>query len=429
MVCARVCDDHGPMSQVVREPRRAFRDPDNRLLGGVASGVARHLGVDTSVARFAFVAMALLGGFGVVVYGALWVLLPVAEPGPSSPGLDAATRRGFRTGPDGGRRRDISVALSLCLVGFGGIVLLQNAGWWISSRVFWPLLVAGSGVALLWWRTDAPERTAWMSGRGWRTWLRLLVGIGLLAGAVWLTLFQAGVSGALDDALGAIVLAIVGVGLVIGPWLLGMTRDLSRERAERVRSQERADVAAHLHDSVLQTLALIQRQASDPNVVAQLARTQERELRTWLFESTDPAASTLRAALQRAVADVEAAHRVPIELVVVGDVESDDAVAALVAASREAMVNAAKHSGAAQIDVYAEVDVGHVEVDVRDRGVGFDPDDMATDRRGVRGSIVDRMARHGGRAEIKSRPGEGAEVRMWIPRTGAAEPATRAGDR
>ena len=410
-----------------RQARRAFREPDDRLLGGVASGVARHLGVDTTVARFGFVALALLGGFGVVVYGALWVLLPVAEPAPLTPGLDSATRRGFRTGAAAGRGRDVSVALSLCLVGFGGIVLLQNAGWWISSRVFWPLLVAGTGVALLWWRTDVPDRAAWVRGRGWRTWLRVLFGIGLLAGAVWLTLFQAGVSGALDDAIGAILLALVGAGLVIGPWLLGLTRDLSLERQERVRSQERADVAAHLHDSVLQTLALIQRQATDPNAVSQLARTQERELRSWLFESTDPSASTLKAALQRAVAEVETSHHVPVELVVVGDVESDEAVSALVAASREAMVNAAKHSGAPRIDVYAEVEGAQVEVDVRDRGSGFDLDDVATDRRGVRGSIVDRMTRHGGRAEIKTAPGEGTEVRMWIPRKG--DPAAESGER
>jgi signal transduction histidine kinase len=212
-------------------------------------------------------------------------------------------------------------------------------------------------------------------------------------------------------------LALAGGALVLGPWLLRLSRDLSRERAERIRSQERADVAAHLHDSVLQTLALIQRQAGDAQTVVQLARTQERELRTWLFEPGDAAADTFKATLQRAVADVEASHRVPVELVVVGDVSLDDATRALVAASREAMLNAARHSGAGRIDVYAEVQSGRVEVGVRDRGRGFEPDLVPADRRGVRGSIVERLSRHGGHADIATSLDSGTEVRMWVPLT------------
>jgi phage shock protein PspC (stress-responsive transcriptional regulator)/signal transduction histidine kinase len=406
------------MTQAIREPRRAFRDPDDKFLGGVASGVAAHLGLEPLVVRFGFVVLALLGGFGVAVYGALWVLLPVRGDEAASPGLESATRRGFRTGRRS-PRSDIGVALSLCLVGLGAVVLLQNAGLWINSRVFWPLFVAGAGVALVWWQTDQTARSAWLTGSGWKSWLRVFLGAFLVAAAIWLALFQAGVAGALDDAIGAILLAVAGVALVIGPWLLRLTRDLRTERQERVRSQERADVAAHLHDSVLQTLALIQRQAGDPATVSQLARTQERELRTWLFDNTDPEASTLKAGLQRVVTEVEAAHRVPIELVVVGDVDADDGVTALVAATREAIVNAAKHSGAGRIDVYAEVGPAQVEVDVRDRGVGFDLAEVGTDRQGVRGSIVDRMSRHGGRADVKTEPGQGTEVRMWIPRTTA----------
>jgi phage shock protein PspC (stress-responsive transcriptional regulator)/anti-sigma regulatory factor (Ser/Thr protein kinase) len=403
-------------AQPIREPRRAFRDPGNRMLGGVASGVASHLGVDVGLTRIAFVILAILGGFGVIVYGALWVLLPVRGAEPQTPGLDAATRLGMRTEPSN-RRRDVSIALSLLLIGVGGVVLLQNAGLWINSKVFWPLAVAGAGVALVWWQSDDPDRSAWLSDRGWKVWLRIAAGIFLVGVALWLTLFQAGVDRALDDAIGAILLAIAGFALVIGPWLLGLTRDLRLERQERIRNQERADVAAHLHDSVLQTLALIQRQASDPAVVTQLARTQERELRTWLFDDTDPESATLKASLQRAVAEVESSHRVQVELVVVGDAPASDSIAALVAASREAMVNAAKHSGAARIDVFAEVEAQQVEVDVRDRGSGFDLDDVAVDRQGVRGSIYERMNRHGGRAEIKTSPGEGTEVRMWVPST------------
>jgi phage shock protein PspC (stress-responsive transcriptional regulator)/signal transduction histidine kinase len=405
------------MTQTIRTPRKAFRDPDDRLLGGVASGVAAHLGLQPLYVRVAFIVLAIFGGFGVVVYGALWVLLPVRDELAEAPGIESATRRGFRSKGKPRRRSDITVALSLCLVGLGGIVLLQNAGLWISSRIFWPLLVAGTGVGLLWWQSDESQRSSWMTGRGWKSWLRIALGVVLVAAAIWLALFQAGVQNALDDAIGAILLAIAGVTLVIGPWFVRLTRDLRSERRERIRNQERADVAAHLHDSVLQTLALIQRQAGDPVTVSQLARTQERELRTWLFDETDPEASTLRAALQRVVTDVEAAHQVPIEFVAVGDdVDADAAVTALIAASREAMINAAKHSGAGRIDVYAETGPAQVEVDVRDRGKGFDLDEVDADRQGVRGSILERMTRHGGRAEVRTNPGEGTEVRMWVPR-------------
>ena len=405
------------MTRAILEPRRAYRVPDDRILGGVAAGVGQHLGIDVVLARAAFVAMALLGGFGVMVYGALWVLLPLRDDVSSAmaPGLASATRRGSRTATRVSSVRDTGVALSLCMVGLGAIVFLQNAGFGISSRIFWPLVVAGSGMALLWWQSDQAEREAWMSTQtGWKGLLRMLVGILLVGGAVWLALAQAHL-GAVGQLSLVLVLALLGAALVVGPRLLRLTRDLTRERAERIRSQERADVAAHLHDSVLQTLALIQRQAGDAQTVVQLARTQERELRTWLFEPGDADAATLRAVLQRAVAEVEASHRVPIELVVVGDAPIDEALKALVAASREAMVNAAVHSGAPRIDVYAEVQTARVEVGVRDRGRGFEPAAVAPDRRGVRGSIIERLNRHGGHADISSTPHTGTEVRMWVP--------------
>jgi signal transduction histidine kinase len=405
------------MTRAALEPRRAFRVPDDRILGGVAAGVGQHLGIDVVLARGAFVALSLLGGLGVMVYGALWVLLPVRDDVSSeaAPGLASATRRGSRTATRASSVRDTGVALSLCLVGLGAIVFLQNAGFGISPRIFWPLVVAGSGVALLWWQSDQAEREAWMSTQtSWKGLLRILVGVLLVGGALWLALAQAHL-GSVGQLAVVLVLALLGAALVIGPWLLRLTRDLSRERAERIRSQERADVAAHLHDSVLQTLALIQRQAGDAQTVVQLARTQERELRTWLFEPGDADAATFRAVLQRVVADVEANHRIPIELVVVGDAPIDEGLKALVAASREAMVNAALHSGAGRIDVYAEVQTARVEVGVRDRGRGFEPASVAPDRQGVRGSIVDRLDRHGGHADISSTLDSGTEVRMWVP--------------
>ena len=404
-------------------PRRVQREPEDRLLAGVASGLGRHLGVDPMVVRATFVVLMLLGGFGGLLYVAFWLLVPVRDPVHDlAPGLESATRRGLRSGTRL-QGRDVGLLLSVGALLLGGVVTLQNAGQWMSPRVFWPLLVAAAGAGLLWWQADERDRAAWLSGRRrWTVWLRMLLGAALLAGAVFLAAFQAGVSAVLDDALGAIALAVLGVAVVIGPWLLRLTRDLRAERAERIRSQERADVAAHLHDSVLQTLALIQRQANDSSAVTRLARAQQRELRSWLFDSAAPAAATVGTALAEAVTEVEAAFPVVVELVQVGDRPLDVPAAAVVAAAREAMVNAAAHSGSDRVDVYCESGDDSMEVYVRDRGRGFDLDNIPADRLGVRRSILDRLARHEGAAEIRTAPGEGTEVRLTVPR-----PPTAAG--
>jgi signal transduction histidine kinase len=210
------------------------------------------------------------------------------------------------------------------------------------------------------------------------------------------------------------VLGVAGLALMVGPWLFRLTGDLSEERAARVRSQERADIAAHLHDSVLQTLALIQKHAGDDRTVATLARAQERDLRSWLYGDEPPPDASVASALKLAAAEVEDAHGVPVELVVVGDTPASDRTRALVRAAREAMVNAARHSGAGRVDVYAECGPGTTEVFVRDRGRGFDEAAVPGDRLGVRNSIVGRMQRHGGTATVHSAPGEGTEVRLMV---------------
>ncbi len=409
-----------PATPGVLERRRVYRDTEDRFLAGVASGVAQHLGVRVTLVRVAFLVMVLWSGFGVLLYAALWALVPLRDPtvDTSAPGLASASRRGLRPGRSF-RRRDVGLAASLGAIALGGIVLLQALGLWVRPHVFWPLLVAAVGMALLWRQADESERQEWLStSDGWRSWVRVIAGILLLLAALGIGLFQAGASGgrlSVTDVLIAVLLAMLGVGLVLGPWALRLNHDLRRERTERIRTQERADVAAHLHDSVLQTLALIQRQASDPVTVSQLARTQERELRTWLFENPSSPDETVKAALQHAIIEVEVAHHVPIELVSVGDCPIEPATAAVVAAAREAMVNAAKHSGAPQIDVYAEATERELEVFVRDRGRGFDLDEVPEDRLGVRRSILDRITRHGGRAEVVSDRDSGTEVRLFMP--------------
>ena len=177
-------------------------------------------------------------------------------------------------------------------------------------------------------------------------------------------------------------------------------------------------MAAHLHDSVLQTLALMQRRADDPREVASLARRQERELRTWLSGRAASAAGELRlaSALEAVADEVEQSHGVPVEVVAVGDCALDERVDALIAAAREAIVNAAKFAGGSTVDVYAEASDDRVAVFVRDRGPGFDPATVPEDRHGVRESIVGRMQRHGGRASISSSPGGGTEVELVLER-------------
>jgi signal transduction histidine kinase len=204
--------------------------------------------------------------------------------------------------------------------------------------------------------------------------------------------------------------------LIFGPWVVRLAGDLAAERRDRIRSEERSDMAAHLHDSVLQTLALIQR-SDDPKKMVTLARSQERELRSWLYGTERPAGGTsLSAALEDAAGRVEQAHDVPVEVVVVNDVPvAQGGLAALVRAAAEAMNNAARHSGTNRVSVYAEAMNGTVDVYVSDQGGGFDPDSIPDDRHGVRESIIGRMSRHGGAATILSEPGEGTEVHLEMP--------------
>ncbi|MGZ4428161.1 MAG: sensor histidine kinase, partial [Nocardioidaceae bacterium] len=237
-------------------------------------------------------------------------------------------------------------------------------------------------------------------------------GIGLLMAALAVFAVQTGNLGVVGDVLLAGVLGVAGLALMVGPWLFRLAGDLSEERAARVRQQERADVAAHLHDSVLQTLALIQKHADEGRTVATLARAQERDLRSWLYGDEAHPETSVAQALRSAAAEVEDAHGLPVEVVTVGDTAATEALRPVVLAAREAMVNAAKHSGADKVDVFAEMADGTVEVFVRDRGRGFDQDQVPTDRLGVRHSIVDRMERHRGTAEIRTAAGEGTEVRL-----------------
>jgi len=395
------------------------------MLGGVCTGLARHLGWPVMVIRAGFVALVIFQFLGVIAYGALWLLLP-PESTTTAPGLEAASRIGLRD-PSRPRRR-VDWGMLVALVAFGGglLWLVQTSGFGVSQQLFWPVAFACAGAALVWRQADSAQQKKWRAEAGGKVWLapfvarggwpalvRVIVGLGLVGAAFGIVLAQEGHIDQLPEVMAMTTLALAGLAVVLAPWLHRSRAALNQARAEKVRADARADMAAHLHDSVLQTLALIQRHAEDPKAVSQLARRQERELRTWLYEEELPE-TTLRAALTAAAAEVEDERGVPVDVVVVGDCDTSDQVQALVRAVREAIVNAAKHSGADKIDVYAEVDDDRVEVFVRDRGQGFDLDDVGEDRMGVKGSILDRMERHGGNASVRSRPGEGTEVRLEI---------------
>ena len=407
------------------EHRRATRVAEGAMLGGVCTGLARHLGWPVMVIRAGFVALVIFQFLGVIAYGALWLLLP-PESTTTAPGLEAASRTGLRD-PSRPRRR-VDWGMLVALVAFGGglLWLVQISGFGVSQQLFWPVAFACAGAALVWRQADSAQQKKWRAEAGGKVWLapfvarggwpalvRVIIGLGLVGAAFGIVLAQEGHIDQLPEVMAMTTLALAGLAVVLAPWLHRSRAALNQARAEKVRADARADMAAHLHDSVLQTLALIQRHAEDPKAVSQLARRQERELRTWLYEEELPE-TTLRAALTAAAAEVEDERGVPVDVVVVGDCDTSDQVQALVRAVREAIVNAAKHSGADKIDVYAEVDDARVEVFVRDRGQGFDLDDVGEDRMGVKGSILDRMERHGGKASVRSRPGEGTEVRLEI---------------
>jgi len=416
-----------PMQQRELTPRKATRDTEDVWLGGVASGLARHLGLPTLWVRVGFIALAALGGVGVAFYAGLWIFLPSdARFADEAPGLASASRGGRR--PRRTRRlADVGPVVAVGALALGLVILAQTLIG--PGFLFWPIQLGVIGVAVLWRQADEAQRERWVdtSGRinpvqaviglgGLASWLRLLAGVGLIAGGITLFAIRSGSVGTARDVLVASALAVGGIALTLGPWMYRLASDLTAERAERLRTQDRADLAAHLHDSVLQTLALIQKNAADAPTVARLARAQERDLRSWLYDDRSPLSASLVAALRDVAAEIEDAHGVPVEVVTVGDLPMTTALEPLVLAAREAVANAAKHSGAARVDVFAEAGAAQAEVFVRDRGVGFDPESIASDRQGVRGSIVDRMTRHGGRADVQSSTA-GTEIRLTMPLT------------
>ncbi|ESP97728.1 PspC domain-containing protein [Streptomyces sp. CHA1] len=398
-----------------REPRKLYRSSDGRWLGGVARGLAGHLGLPVFWVRLAFVALFVANGLGALLYAAFWSFVPLGVGGlsPQPPSAPAKADRGQL------------VALLALLV--ASMVFVASVDLNGTARAYlFPALLVGAGVAVVWRQADNARRARWAeAGRRRRN-------LTLARSAAGVLLVGAGVSGMFviqgsAEHLGAVLQAslavLVGVALLAGPWLVRMAQDLGQERLMRIRAQERAEVAAHVHDSVLHTLTLIQRNADRPAEVRRLARSQERELRNWLHRpqgsgrAAEDEPATLAEAVKRAAAEVEDKHGVPLEVVLVGDCPLDEPLPALIQAAREAMVNAAKYGGeGGPVQVFAEVAGPELFVSVRDRGPGFDLDAVPADRMGVRESIIGRMERHGGTARLRSAPDGGTEVELEMRR-------------
>ncbi|WP_433307336.1 PspC domain-containing protein [Actinoplanes sp. CA-030573] len=409
----------GVIATAVTPPtRRLYRPRDHRIIAGVAAGLAEHLGLPLLAVRIALVVLLGFSGLGLLLYAAFWAVLPQQVPTDASP-----------------PRRDLAMLLPFAAIGLG-VVLLQalvfkNS---VAGTVGWLIAVVAVGAGIIWHQSDPSRRGHWSGNLPQTPWLAAVVAesdrrfflFRFIGGGVLVATGIIGVvavyapAGSLSSVVNGVIFALVGllgVGVVAAPLLWRMFNQLRAEREGRIREQERAEVAAMIHDQVLHTLALIQRNSADIKEVQRLARGQERSLRNWLYKPSASPTERFAAALEQAAAEVEDTYAITVETVVVGDTECDERVAALVAAAREALVNAARHAGVQTVSLYAEVEADELSVFVRDRGAGFEISGVEESRHGVRGSIIGRMKRHGGKAEIRSAPGEGTEVRLMLPVT------------
>lgn len=367
---------------------RLTRDPSRRVIAGVAFGVAGHLGVDVRWVRLFFVVASFAGGLGALLYSGMWIFTPVAES----------------TEP---RQRPGTLDVFLVLVGFAGALtslqISSDAG---STVVFIiGVLIVGAVIAL-----QAYDRGT----SSWKNMAALALGALLVMGGV-LAVALMGENAGVAGMVVSVLVTVLGVAVLVVPLITKLANSLVAEREQKAVADQRAEIASRLHDSVLQTLTLIQRQAGDPDEVVRLARGQERELRAWLFDDTVSNHTTTFAALCKAAGEVEDAYGVVIKPVTVGeDIPFEERTEAVVLAAREAMVNAAKHAGVDTVDVYAEHLAGRLTVFVRDRGSGFDPEAVPADRHGLRDSIVGRVERVGGEVHVVTSERSGTEIELAL---------------
>ena len=384
--------------------------PPAALMGGVCAGIATHLGVNVWLVRAIFVGLLFLNGVGALAYALAIALIPAGNPASSQ--LAAPTRLAAQLnqlqGKDG-RDQATTIFSGVVLLALAAILVAWSRGW-LESNAYLPLLIIGCGAALAWSQAEEVMHTP----RSMAAIARLAAGLALavLGVLIWLS-DHTDMSGMLIGAFAALVMLSV-VALVLAPLWLGVIRQLSQTQAAQARASERADIAAHLHDSVLQTLTLLRAQADDPQRVAALALSQERELRAWLYGGSHPTNENLRSEVESVSREIEQLYGVPVDSVIVGDTPATAKTRVLTSALREALANAVRH-GKPPISLYVEVSGQEVEAYVRDHGAGFELEAINPDRHGVRDSIIGRMQRHGGSATIRARePGTEVCLRLAL---------------
>lgn len=401
--------------------RRLSRPTQGRVLAGVCRGIADHVGADVKMVRLVFVVLGVVSGAGIVAYLFLWAMTPVEESlGTAAQRIDPAQPETAFRPESAGQTSAIPRGAVLLAVGIlttlaGGIAMLQATGTDVRSGILLPVMLVAIGAVVAWAQLDATQRARWTGIGGWRGLglARLTIGIGIVALGLFAFVTRGQSAAQVWDVALATLSILLGTALICAPFAVRLWSDFRREQDGRVRETERADIAAHLHDGVLQTLALIQRGADDPTYVVTLARKQERELRSWLYGSNEDPSQTLAAAVTAAAAEVEDLHSVPVDVVVTGDRALDEGGSVLVRAVREGLLNAVRH-GSPPVSVYVEIGPAAVEAFVRDHGAGFDIDAVPQDRLGVRESILGRMKRHGGTAKVRRRE-PGTEVILTMP--------------
>jgi len=406
-------------------PQRPFRRSNtDAVLGGVCSGVAIRLGVRVQNVRVLFSLFTLFFGGGVVLYMALWLVVP--RWGDEGSILQRVLRQRSTL-------RSLAASAGLLVL---VLFILNLAYHRLTTALILSALLLSLGALAIWRGSDkeelrhlqgvlnaAPVVSA-ASARGWKALsLRVIPGVILIVVGLQVLSRIGGIWGGAIPAFGGGAALLVGILVLLAPWWLTNVRDLSQERRARIRSEERASLAAHVHDSVLQTLTLIERASDDSAEVIRLARSQERALRDWLFAPNHATLNTheltFNQELRQVQSDVERDYKIRVELVIVGDCAADESLHALVGAAREAAVNAAKWSGVASVSIYGEVEPSQISLYVRDTGVGFDPADVDLSRQGIAHSIRERVRAHDGTVEIVSQPGKGTEVRLALPRARA----------
>lgn len=375
----------------------------DRVVAGVASGLAKHLGIEVKWVRLGFVAASFAGGIGALLYAVLWMVVPLGNASEAGGTGEAGDPRG-----PAARQHPGALSYGLVVLGFAGALMALQASSGAGSAVVFVLgvLIVGAVIAL----------QAYDRGTGSAANIAALSLGALLIAAGVLAIAILGESAGVAGVVVSVLVSVFGVGVLVVPVVVKLGNSLVAERQAKAVADQRAEIASRLHDSVLQTLALIQKEAQDPAAVARLARSQERELRAWLFDDSLPNHTTVFAALQKAAGEVEDLYGVVIQPVTVGeDVAFDERTEAVVLAAREAMVNAAKHAGVDTVDVYAEHFAGELSVFVRDRGQGFDLESIPEDRHGVRDSIIGRVERVGGRAGVMTSLSKGSEIELALP--------------